>query len=227
MLGLALIPFRESLGVSSAIVFVLPSLFIAVARGTLGALVAATTSAIVYNVLLTRPYYSLRVEQSAEVVAMTVLFVAATVIGITGTRLRDMTHAASARRIDVDAFVALADRTLDADERATVTCRALTAMLNATSTEWLPGYHGKVSPVLSRDGTVAGRDISTLPNLIELPSVVGSLELGRFVVRSTGNDTSREERTAALALVEVFSRFSTDPQPLRQRDQPPLEPPAE
>ncbi len=227
VLGLGLIPFRESLGVSSAIVFVLPTLFVALARGPLGAFVAATTSAITYNLLLTRPYYSLRIDQSSEIVAMIVLFVSAAVIGVTGTRLRDMTQAASTRRIDVDAFVAIADRSLDPDRRAAVTCRALTAMLNAASTEWLPGYHGTVSPVLGRDGTVAGRDSSVLPTSIEVPSKVGILELGRFVVRSRGRDTSREERVAALALVDVFSQFSADPRRLRQGDQQPVDPPAE
>lgn len=227
VVGCALIPFRESFGVSSAIVFVLPTLFVALARGPLGALIAATTSAIMYNLLLTQPYYSLRIDESAEIVAMIVLFVSAAFIGITSTHLRDMTQVASTRRTDVDAFVALAARGLDADKRTDVTSRALTAILNGSSTQWLPGYHGTVSPVLNRDGTIAGRDLSALPALVEVPAKIGAYELGRFVVRSDGKDTSREERSVALALVDVFARFSTDPAFLRQDDQPSVEPPAE
>ena len=210
VVGLILLPFRTGLGVSAAIIFVVPTLFVALARGPLGAIVAAVVSALAYNLLLTRPHYSLLITEESEVVAMVVLLVAGGLVGITSSHLRDMTEAAATRRTDVDGFMAVAAAGRSNGDLVEATCRSLTAILEASSTRWQPGYHGSVDPVLARDGSVAGHDDDALPANIEIPAVVGTTELGRFVVHSRDHPTSIEERAAALALVDVFARFAID-----------------
>lgn len=207
--GLCLIPLRDELGRSIAMIFVLPTLFIALARGPLGAVVSAVVSAAMYNFFLTSPYLSMRIDASADIVTMLVLFITAAVVGVTSSNLRDMTLAASTRRGDVDAFVAMTT-SHSHDRMIEVACGSLVTMLGASSAQWRPGYHGTVDPVLHRDGTIAGKNSSVLPPTIEIPATVGTTELGRFIVRSGDHETSREERRAALSLVDIFALLVRD-----------------
>ncbi|MEP6298381.1 MAG: DUF4118 domain-containing protein, partial [Ilumatobacter sp.] len=184
--GVVLVPSRDAVGQSSAILFVLPTLFVALARGPLGAVVAGVVSSLAYNALHTQPYYSLVIEDSDEIVAMVVLLVAGTVVGVTSSHLREMSEAAFTRGRDVDGFVALVGGGRTPSDLADIACRELTTILRASSATWHPGYHGTVDPVMSTAGTVSNRSEEVLPSSVEIPATVGLVELGRFVVRSEG-----------------------------------------
>ncbi|MET0911088.1 MAG: DUF4118 domain-containing protein, partial [Ilumatobacteraceae bacterium] len=96
--GVAMIPFRVDHGRVAVLVLVIPVVVVALLGATGPAIVAAATAALVYDLVLVEPYYSLAIEDADEVVAAVTLLVVGVVVGVLSARLVRLSVRESTRR---------------------------------------------------------------------------------------------------------------------------------
>ncbi len=83
VIGLGLLPFRSSLGVASELFcMLLAVVLVAVIGGVRPAALAAVLGFLVADFLYTRPYYSLRIDQLVDLLALVAFVVVAVAIGV-------------------------------------------------------------------------------------------------------------------------------------------------
>jgi K+-sensing histidine kinase KdpD len=94
--GLALVPFRARVtSANVALIFVLCVLAAAIARGRLGAALAALSSALWFDVLFTHPYGSLTINRADDMVTTGLLVVVGLIAGELVVRARRSVQAPS------------------------------------------------------------------------------------------------------------------------------------
>src|SRR5687767_14988428 len=75
IIGAALIPVRDELDQSSALILVVPIALIALAGGIGPGLLASVSATLSFDVLLTRPYFGLAIHDNDDVVAAVTLLI--------------------------------------------------------------------------------------------------------------------------------------------------------
>jgi hypothetical protein len=210
-----LVPFREDHGRAMAIVLVVPVLVTASLGATGPAVVAALSAGLAYDVLLTRPYQQLAIDDPDDVVAAIVLVVVALVVGVSSSRLLRLRARSAARQTELHHLVGFADavaREPSFDELAAEACGRIAALLGLQECRWSVGRLGGDRPVLLPDGNVMGYitalnpDRAKLPPEVELPAVAGTTAVGHFVLVSDGTClTSYEERLTAATIATLFA----------------------
>ncbi|HEX6416931.1 MAG TPA: DUF4118 domain-containing protein [Acidimicrobiales bacterium] len=216
----ALVPVRDDHGRTTAIVLVLPVVVVAVLGATGPAVVAALAAGLAYDVLLTEPYHHVVISDTDDVVAALTLVAVALAVGLLSSRLIRLTARDTARRGELRHLLAFAHAATtprtDA-ELTTEACRDIAAVLGLRECRWQPGYHGTAAPVLQPTGEISGyltgleADRAQLPPRVELPAVAGTVELGRFVLTSTGDHASSvEERLTAATIAALFANAMVD-----------------
>ena len=211
----ALIAVREDHGRTTAIVLVVPVVAVAVLGATGPAVVAALTAGLAYDVFLTEPYYHVVISDTDDIVAAATLVVVALAVGLLSSRLIRLTARDTARRDELRHLLAFAHAATTPHTDAALTaeaCRHITAVLGLRDCRWQRGYHGTAAPVLQPTGQISGyltgleADRTHLPPRVELPAVAGTVELGRFVMTSTGDHVSSvEERLTAATIAALFA----------------------
>jgi hypothetical protein len=220
LVSLLLVPFRDSVGSSTAMLMLLVVMAAAVVGGRLPGVLAAIAASISYDVLLTEPYGTVEIQDAQDLADTLVLLIGGVGVGIFANRARRSRSAAAVRQREITVLTDLIDAaagTRDPDVVIEHARTALEELLPLRQCEWRPGYHGTAGPVLRRDGRLDGAATDEDPGLmidpihfpvhVELP-ILGAdgQECGRFVLRSLpGQVVSLEERRAAASVGTLVS----------------------
>ena len=211
----ATIPLRGSHTSAAAVVLVLAVVIVA-AIGTTGpALVAAVWAGVVFDLLLTRPYYRLAISDGDDLSAAIALVVVGVIVGVLSSRLASLAARNTARRKELHQlvrFVRAADGATSIGELSEVLRTELTDLLGLARCDWLPDGEGGDGPWLLSTGAVMGPvpamnpDRAVLPDGLDLSVEVGSVRLGHLTLSpQPGRRTSVEERLTAATMATVFA----------------------
>lgn len=213
--ALAMLPLRADHAQVVALILVVPVVAVAVLGAVGPAVVAALVAGVVYDVAHTEPYWRLVIDDPDDIATTVTLGAVAVAVGLLCSRVVHLRARDAARHDELRhliVFARSAASTADVDALAQDACRHLTSLLNLRECRWQPGYHGDVGPVLLPTGAVMGyvtalnRDRAKLPDSLEIPAVVGTRELGRFVLTPDHRTiVSAEERLTASTIVALFA----------------------
>jgi K+-sensing histidine kinase KdpD len=211
----AMIPIRADHGLAAVVILVMPVLIVAVLGATGPAVIAAVTASLAYDLLLTAPYYHVKMDEFDEIVAAISLGTVGLVVGVLTSRLVRLAARDAARRTEIThlvEFARVASTAATEHELVDAACRHIAGVLALRQCRWSPGYHGDVGPVLLPNGNIMGfvlslnPDRAMLPSSLELPASVGATELGRFILTSEPDHiSSREERLTAASIAALFA----------------------
>ena len=211
----ATIPLRGSHTSAAAVVLVLAVVVVA-AIGTTGpALVAAVWAGVVFDLLLTKPYYRLAISDGDDLSAAVSLVVVGVIVGVLSSRLASLAARNTARRKELHQlvkFVQAADEATSVDSLSEVLRAELTDLLGLARCDWLPNGEGGDGPWLLSTGAVMGPmpamnpDRAVLPEGLDLPVEAGPNRLGHLILSpEPGRRTSVEERLTAATMATVFA----------------------
>jgi hypothetical protein len=214
--GAAMIPWRDDLAQSTALILVLPVLLVALAGGIGPGLLAAVSATVTFDVLLTRPYLDFSIHDNDDVVAAATLLIVGAAIGAVSSRLARVDTRAGLRRRTIGQFTAFVHTVAEGgagDEKVIHDAAiAITDILGLDRCEWRPGTGPTTAPTILPDGQLMAfvsdlsEDRAQLPHKAELPVFTNDGELGRFVLHPTaGRDVSIEERRAAAAVAQLLA----------------------
>jgi len=219
--GALMIPLREHLDQSAALILVVPVLLVALGGGIGPGLLAAASATVTFDVLLTRPYYDLSIHNDDDVVAAVTLLAVAAVIGAVASRLASVDTRAGARRRTIAQLTGFVHLVAGGGtgEAALIdgAASALTEILGLDACKWRPGARHPMAPTILPDGQLMAylsdlsEDRAQLPDLTELPVTTGVGDIGCFVLHPTrGHDVSLEERRAAVAVAQLLAHELAD-----------------
>ncbi len=208
---LAMLPFRsETANANLALVLVVVVLATALVAGRPGGIAAAAAAAVMFDLLLTRPYRSLRIASRTDV-ATTVLL---GVIGLIAGELVDRARRNGARAASAAAALRsvydraeLAAGSEDSGRLIAVTVDELTRMFHLRSCRYIAGpLPAKMAELTHRGVRIpAGADPATR-ELVALPVRAHGSLLGNLVmtlpVETSATRMSSDERHAAVALAD-------------------------
>lgn len=211
----ATIPLRGSHTSAAAVVLVLAVVIVA-AIGTTGpALVAAVWAGVVFDLLLTKPYYRLAISDGDDLSAAISLVIVGVIVGVLSSRLASLAARNTARRKELHQlvrFIRAADVATSVDELSEGLRTELTDLLGLARCDWSPGAREGDGPWLLSTGAVMGPvpamnpDRAVLPEGLDLPVEVGPTRLGHLTLSpQPGRRTSVEERLTAATMATVFA----------------------
>lgn len=213
--GLAMLPLRVDHAQIVALVLFVPVIAVAVLGTTGPALVAALAAGLIYDVVHTEPYWHIAIEDPDDIATTVTLLIVAATVGLLCSQVVQLRARDAARHNELQhlvLFARSANVATDVDALAREVCQHLTAVLDVRDCRWHAGYHGTVGAVLLPTGVLTGdpsalsTDRAQLPDHVELPAIIGSRELGRFVVTSNRHALiSAEERLTAATIVSLFA----------------------
>jgi hypothetical protein len=205
-----LVPLRETITTSTAaLVLVLPVVLVAMSgRPTAGA-TAAISTALAFDVLLTRPYYSLTIDAAADIESALVLAAIALVVSTLVSREVEARARSASRHRELAAVDSVASALTrgDADHLEATVTAAVAELLDARSCHWSPGFHGRIGAELTRAGALTGPAIQpSARGTVEIPVVFVREELGRIIARCEPDaQVSAEERRTVLTIADLFA----------------------
>ena len=215
-IGALMIPLRDELDQSTALILVVPVLIAALAGGVGPGLVAAVSATVTFDVLLTRPYFGLAIHDDDDVVAAVTLLVVGAAVGTMASRLARVHARAGVRRRTIGQFAAFVDVVAsgsgDDDVIIDAAAVAISDILGLVGCEWRTGKAATMAPMILPNGQLMAylsdlsEDRARLPDLTELPVTTGDTYLGRFVLHpARSHDVSVEERRAAVAVSRLLA----------------------
>ena len=216
--ALALLPFRADVtSTNVALVFVVCVLAAAIARGRAGAIAAALSSAFWFDFFFTRPYGSLAINRSDDIVTTALLVAVGLIAGELVVRARRSAEAADAARRDAAKLRRISELAAGGEPAGALiqlVGRELVDLLGLRGCRWeRPPYpsdlpllrHGRVL-VASGGDQGSDRLVQSPGNQIALPVWGEGRELGRFVLvvphDATGVSFRPQDRQEALALAD-------------------------
>lgn len=215
VVAVAALPLRAGHAPIVALILVVPVVVVAVLGAVGPAVVAALVAGIAYDIAHTEPYWRLVIDDPDDIATTITLVVVAVVVGVLCSRVVHLRASDAARHEELRhllLFARSAAEDVDADVLAAEACRRLVGVLSLRDAHWQPGYHGDVGPKLLPDGAVMGYvtslnpDRAKLPDGLEIPAIVGTTELGRFVLSPDHRTVvSAEERLTAATIASLFA----------------------
>lgn len=216
LVALALVPFRDDLQQSAALLMIVPVVVVALLAGARPAVVAALSAGASFAVLLTQPYGRFAIHQGTDIIATVVLLVVGLVVGVMAVREQRYATRAELRREELERLVAFAERSASSERAEGLIDDAtahLRSLLHLERCEWHPGPHAGSRPLLLDDGQIMGylnelpADRSELPaSGVELLAQTPDTEVGSFVlVPADGSTTSVEQRRTAAAIANLLA----------------------
>ena len=216
LVAVALIPFRDDLGQSAALVMIIPVIAVALLAGAGPAGVAAVSAGTSFGVLLTRPYGEFAIHHGADVVATITLLGVGLVVGVMAVREQRYASRAALRRDELERLVAFAERSAGTDDPGALVDDAadhIRSLLQLERCEWHAGSHRGDLPLLLDDGQIMGylqdlpADRSQLPATgAELLAQTPDTEVGSFrLIPVPGTTTSVEQRRTAAAIANLLA----------------------
>ena len=216
--ALALLPIRSDVtSANVALVFVVCVLAAAIARGRAGAIAGALSSAFWFDFFFTRPYGSLAINRTDDIVTTGLLVVVGLVAGELVVRARRSAQVADAARRDVAKLRRISELAAGGEPAGALiqlVGQELVDLLGLRGSRWeVPPYpsdlpvlrHGRV---LVASGAERGDDrlVHSPGNQVALPVWGEGRELGRFVLvvphDATGVSFRPQDRQEALALAD-------------------------
>ncbi len=218
VLSAALTPLRDTWfgATNSQLLLVVVIASAASLGGRRAGAVTAAAAALAYNYFLTRPYYSLHIDDPRDVTGVILLLVVGLVIGEFArargrTRHRLTLETDSVERLERIASLLVSERTHA--ELCDAVSDELRAQLALASATWVPVDQPTGLPVMERSGWIAtnhhhfGRDGYLLPEQgIELPVEFAGARLGAFaLVPIPAVGLTPEQRRVAVAISDLLA----------------------
>jgi hypothetical protein len=216
--GLVLVPFRARVtSANVALIFVICVLAAAIARGRLGAILAALSAAFWFDFLFTHPYNSVTINRADDMITTGLLVVVGLIAGELVVRARRSVQAAYAARRDVARLQRISELAAGGESAGAlirIVQDELVELLGLRGCRWeRPPYatdlpllrHGRVR--VTTLGDVETEHLARSPrNQIALPVWGEGRELGRLVLvlpyDATGISFRPGDREAAVALAD-------------------------
>jgi K+-sensing histidine kinase KdpD len=213
--GAALIPLRDRIdNTNIALLLVVAVVAVAAQGRRQAAVVAALSAAAAFNLFHTRPYYSLRIDSSDDVVTAALLLGVGIAVGELALRGRRARALAERERRDLQSIQGLGRLVVDgedADYVALATASELTHLLHLVDCRFeREPADDRILPVVERDGRVQWgptrweSDRWGLPSDgVAIPVRWHGQEAGRFVLRAPiALPYDRDQLSRAVALVD-------------------------
>jgi hypothetical protein len=211
-----MVAFRgEHFTTNAALILVLPVLAAAILGGRLGGAVSAGVATLCFDFFFTRPYYSLTINQRADVETTVVLLAVGLVVGELVVRSRRSERLAIASRREVDQVRRVAELAAGAGSRGrliSVVEREVVELLGARGARFERTPFATTLPRLGHGVvTVPGGDTDDdrpigPANEVELPVWGRGREIGRLVLvlptDSVGVAIPSADRAIAVTLVD-------------------------
>jgi hypothetical protein len=216
----AMVPLRETAfgNTNAALVLVVVVAATASIGGRGAGALAAFTAALSFNFLLTRPYLSLKVNDSTDLTTVVLLLVVGLLIGEfarqRGLRVHQLRRSTeTTHRLERVAALMATEHHPEDLHRLVVT--EVIAELELIDATWVPAGDDRVRdlPVLDRSGWIEGgshryrRDGFELPSQgVALPVRYAGALLGTLLLTpSPGVGTSPDQRSVAVALADLLA----------------------
>ena len=213
--GAALIPLRDRVD-NTNVALLLVVAVVAVASGGRrpAAVAAAISAAAAFNLFHTKPYYSLRIDKSGDVVTAVLLLAVGIVVGELALRGRRARNLAETERENLQSFHGLSRLVAegeDPDYILLATASELTHLLHLVDCRFeTTPPDDRVLPVVARDGTVQWgpttweSDRWGLPtDGVTIPVQARGRTRGRFVLRApVALPFDKAQLSRAVALVD-------------------------
>lgn len=207
----ALVPLRghiENTNLALGLVIVIVS--IAVAGGRAGGVLAALSSALSFDVFLTRPYYSFRIVTSDDVQTTILLAVIGVIAGELVERARRNGARAATSERNLEAVFERAQLTAGAESAGQLVglaARELTRLLDLKSCRYIGGAVPRSMPELRHNFIRIPADLDPATRgLVSLPVRIHGRLQGHFVLAfpewTVGTSLTTDQRNAAVALAD-------------------------
>jgi K+-sensing histidine kinase KdpD len=207
IVGVALSPFRSSMGLENVVIVYLAVVAVAAAIGGRAAgLVSSLSAALSYNFFFTTPYYTLRIDSAGQVITVVLLFAGGLLASLGGRAGR---RAGAQAREEADAIrllhaVTLAAASSQGPDRVAAT--GLLDLLGARSVQVVRADRGGDRVIAAAGEPASPPDLAALPHLDQdghipsghLRSVGGTLVLP---AEGTAIDLVREGRRVGTLVI--------------------------
>ena len=204
IVGVALSPFRSSLGLENVVIVYLAVVAVAAAIGGRAAgLVSSLSAALSYNFFFTTPYYTLRIDSAGQVITVVLLFAGGLLASLGGRAGR---RASAQEREEADAIRLLHAVTLAAasgQEPDQIAAQGLLNLLGAHSVQVVRADRDGDRVVAAAGEPASPRDLAALPHLDQ----DGRIPSGHL--RSVGGTLVLPAEGTAIDLVRDGVRVGT------------------
>ena len=176
---------------------------------------SAISAALSYNFFLTRPYQSLHINDTKDIITVVLLLGVGLVVGeFARSRGRNLgrirRHAESAHRLERVAGILVTET--DVDQLCEAVCAEIKGELNLTEARWDPEL-ATGRPVMERSGWIpatvhrhAGDGFELPSEGVDLPVSFAGARLGTIVlIPQAGVGVSVDQRRVALALADLLA----------------------
>ena len=208
---IALIPLRghvENTNLALGLVIVVVS--IAVVGGRAGGILAALSSALSFDVFLTRPYYSFRIVTSDDLLTTILLAVIGVIAGELVERARRNGARAATSERNLEAVFERAQLTAGAESAGQLVglaTRELTRLLDLKSCRYVAGAVPTSMPELRHNFIRIPANLDpSARGLVSLPVRIHGRLQGHFVLAfpewTVGTSLTTDQRNAAVALAD-------------------------
>lgn len=216
-LAAALVPLRDTLGPANVALLVTVVVVLAAVGGgrTAGAL-SGVVGAITFNFLYTKPYLTLRVNDSKDVATIVLIVVIGLGVGqLTSLRTRQQrAHTTGLRSLrGIEGIAALASSGAGADQLWDAIRTELIDSLHLTDARWEQGEPEPGRATIDREGHLdisrhafTGHGFALPDNGAQVPVVAGGRRVGQIVLEAPPLTTvTIEQRRAVLAMADQLA----------------------
>jgi hypothetical protein len=223
------VPFRTHTEVSSniALVFVIVVVLAAAEGGRAAGAIAAVISTMFYDFFFTRPYQSLKIDRSEDIITTVLLLVIGLLVAeLMGFAQRGRVRAEQNRENEqrVHRIAALAASGASISQLIPEVERELTSLLGLRECHFEEVPTDGHFPTLGRSGSIeggrrrwVGSELSLPAEGAEIPVIGRGRELGRIVlVPDWDVGVSIEERAVAVAIADQLGAALASETPLNQ-----------
>lgn len=201
LVGVALVPFRGSIGLENvAIVYLAVVALTSAVGGRAAGLVASLSAALSYNWFFTTPYYTLRVDSVSQVVTVVLLFAAGLLASLGGRASRKAGERVREDEDAIRALHAISQAAAGGNSPDRVAAERLLALLDARAVQVVRDSGQKDQVVAAAGEPVGELDLDALPHLDEQ----GHIPSGHL--RSVGGTLVLPAEGAVVDLVRHHAR---------------------
>lgn len=213
----ALVPLRDHVSAANvALILLIPVLAAALIGGRVAAIGSSVVAAMTFDFWFTRPYFSLKMNDSDDIVTMVLLVAVSLIVAEAGIRLREYRKTAEARRVALQRLYRVADLASHgavAEDVEITVCAELMGLLELEHCEFKAGPSVHALPELTRRGTLTESTLrSTRRGLVaetgpfEIPVESGGRAFGRLVLHPGAQTRSTlDVRLVAVALADELA----------------------
>lgn len=224
-LAAALVPLRNTLGEANvALLVTVVVVLAAVAGGRTGGVLTGVVGAITFNFLYTKPYLTLRVNDSKDITTIVLIVLIGLGVGeLSSLRSRQRrAHETGIRALrGMEAIAALSSAGADENEIWDAVRSELIDGLHLTDARWDRGEPDPARPVIDRDGHLdvnrhvfTGHGFALPDNGAQVPVVGASRRVGQIILEAPPMTTiTLEQRRAVIAMADQLAAATQPSRP--------------